>query len=249
MIALLTILIYAYFFLGGSFSKETTDWGAFGNYASIGLSIISIALIYITYQEQRDSNRIFRAEQHITTMSNTLIELTEKKQFILMSSYSKLCAHFITPIYDLSYYKYEKIICVLKHYYTNTTEHDDLEAQNRIFQYMYQCIQYILEDNFLRKTDKQSRITELSCIIPEHVKTMFLCWMVTQKRIDTKKFYKYGIFSLDDTSPQPLRDILFYVGTKELPFSKPSPKVSENDIIFENPANEQFHNTYSKFSK
>ena len=72
------MLIYAISFIGSPISCQTSDWGAFGSYAAIGVSSLSIALIYVTYREQRQTNEITRVEQHIVTMTNTLAVLSEK---------------------------------------------------------------------------------------------------------------------------------------------------------------------------
>lgn len=60
-------------------SEKTSDWGAFGSYIGMGISILSVTLIYITYNEQRLSNRIERFEQHLKYMTDTLSDLIEKK--------------------------------------------------------------------------------------------------------------------------------------------------------------------------
>lgn len=77
-VAFALLLIYAISFIGSPISCQTSDWGAFGSYAAIGVSSLSIALIYVTYREQRQTNEITRVEQHIVTMTNTLAVLSEK---------------------------------------------------------------------------------------------------------------------------------------------------------------------------
>ena len=54
------VLVVAYIisFYGASLSDKTSDWGAFGSYVGMGISTFSVALIYITYNEQKQSNRI-----------------------------------------------------------------------------------------------------------------------------------------------------------------------------------------------
>ena len=77
-VAFALLLIYAISFIGTPISGQTSDWGAFGSYAAICVSSLSIALIYVTYREQRKTNEITRVEQHIVTMTNTLAILSEK---------------------------------------------------------------------------------------------------------------------------------------------------------------------------
>ena len=86
-IALLTIIIYVVCFYNAPLSNRTSDWGAFGSYISISISVISIALIYITYNEQKQSNRIERFEQHLKSMTDTLSQLMERNRTTLENDY------------------------------------------------------------------------------------------------------------------------------------------------------------------
>ena len=77
-IAFVPLLIYVICFVGAPVSNHTSDWGAFGSYASISISSLSIFLIYVTYREQRRTNEITRIERQIMTMINTLVVLSNK---------------------------------------------------------------------------------------------------------------------------------------------------------------------------
>ena len=97
-VAFALLLIYAISFIGSPISFQTSDWGAFGSYAAIGVSSLSIALIYVTYREQRQTNEITRVEQHIVTMTNTLAVLSEKfhERSLMISFQSISNFHFMT---------------------------------------------------------------------------------------------------------------------------------------------------------
>ena len=107
-VAFALLLIYAISFIGTPISGQTSDWGAFGSYAAICVSSLSIALIYVTYREQRKTNEITRVEQHIVTMTNTLAILSEKYHDRLEVSYDKFSEHFKLPFYDISDWEYDK---------------------------------------------------------------------------------------------------------------------------------------------
>ena len=104
-IVIILLLFYFASFWGADVSKESSDWGAFGNYAAICVSILSIAFIFVTYREQRNTNEIVRTEQHIAIMINTIRSLSEDKRTQLDSIYSKICDHFKEPFYSLSDYR------------------------------------------------------------------------------------------------------------------------------------------------
>ena len=115
-VAMIPLIVYVICFWGIEISDNTTDWGAFGNYVAVCLSVLSISLIYITYREQRKSNEISRAERHIATMLNTLDALYEKNQLRIESTFNKIIEHFKVPFYDLSEYEYRKVIKVCTFY-------------------------------------------------------------------------------------------------------------------------------------
>ena len=116
-IVIILLLFYFASFWGADVSKESSDWGAFGNYAAICVSILSIAFIFVTYREQRNTNEIVRTEQHIAIMINTIRSLSEDKRTQLDSIYSKICDHFKEPFYSLSDYQYDRIVKVCIYYY------------------------------------------------------------------------------------------------------------------------------------
>ena len=96
-IAVVLIVFYAVHFYNASLSDKTSDWGAWGSYIGIGVSILSVSLIYITYKEQQESNRIGRYEEHLYISLRTSIELFEKRKNVIDSIFSKVENHFRNP--------------------------------------------------------------------------------------------------------------------------------------------------------
>lgn len=88
-IAVFLIAFYAVHFYNAPLSDNTSDWGTLGSYIGIGVSILSVSLIYITNKEQQDINRIGRFEEHFYISLRTLIELFKKgKEDIELEDYS-----------------------------------------------------------------------------------------------------------------------------------------------------------------
>lgn len=77
---IIIIIAYVIAFYGSSVSDKTSDWGVFGSYLDMGVGILSVALIYVTYKEQRQANRIGMFEQQMRFMFDKLS--------ILLSNYS-----------------------------------------------------------------------------------------------------------------------------------------------------------------
>lgn len=79
-IAAILIIVYLIHFSHAPLSDNTSDWGAWGSYVNVGMSLISISLIYVTYQEQQKSNKIARFEEHYHVALKTASELFERKK-------------------------------------------------------------------------------------------------------------------------------------------------------------------------
>lgn len=248
-VTFVAIMTYVICFWGTGVSKYTTDWGAFGNYAAICVSTLSIALIYVTYREQRKANEITRTEQHIATMNNTLIDLIRKKQSKLETFYSKFCEHFKVSFVDLTDCEYDGIVKVCTYYYSSTMMDDDSANLNYLFQYMKLSIDYIIHNKVLSKGDKHLRMTELSCIIPESIRVLFFCWLVPNNPKVLKEYHELGLFILDDTGSDLIKDVIAFVCAKKCPPKKQMKVVDLNEIIFDDYPNEQFFDTYSRLNR
>ena len=180
-IATVLLLFYAICFIGAPISKSTSDWGAFGSYATICVSVLSITLIYVTYCEQRKTNEITRVEQHIVTMTNTLVSLSEKHHKSIDFSYDKFTEHFKLSFYDLSDCELNKTIKICTYYYSLAINNDYDRNFNYIFRYTKLCIDYILNEKSLSTENKSLRITEFGCILPESMRILLFCWLTSQK--------------------------------------------------------------------
>lgn len=244
-VAFALLLIYAISFIGTPISGQTSDWGAFGSYAAICVSSLSIALIYVTYREQRKTNEITRVEQHIVTMTNTLAILSEKYHDRLEVSYDKFSEHFKLPFYDISDWEYDKTIKICTYYYSSITINDDYNGYfNYLFRYMQLCIDYIIHEKSLSRENKYLRITEFCCVLPESVRVLLFCWLLINNQSVLEDCYKCGIFMLDETGAPLLRDIITYVCTKKRPPQRPIQTINPDNIILEDYPKEQFPDTY-----
>ena len=247
-IVIILLLFYFASFWGADVSRESSDWGAFGNYAAICVSILSIAFIYVTYREQRNTNETVRTEQHIAVMVNTILSISEGKRAQLDSIYSKICGHFKEPFSCISDYQYDRIVKVFIYYYSTIAE-EDINSLKYLIQYTHLSINYIIHDKSLSKANKKLRLTELSCIIPESIRIILFFWMIQNKSRDLKEFYSYGIFSINDNSYSFLENIITYVCTTKCPPDSPIQDINVEDIILDDYPHELFSETYSKLNR
>ncbi len=245
-----TIVFYAICFWGTEISKNTTDWGAFGNYLAVGVSIFSVALIYITYREQRKTNEITRSEHHIETMLKTLDALSMKNQSRIETTYFNILEHFKVPFYDLSEYEYEKIVKVCIFYYSLALgEKEDSIKLNYYFQYLNLCIDNIIHNKTLSKEQIQLHITELSCVLTEDSRLLFFFWLLISDRIVLDSYYKYGLFIINDEASPLLKDIVSYICSGKCPTKSQTRNFNGEDIILDDYSKEKFSDSYSRMFK
>lgn len=247
-VVIILLLFYFANFWEAEISKETTDWGAFGSYVAICVSVLSIAFIYVTYREQRNTNEITRTEQHIATMVNTILSLSEGKQSQLESIYAKVCEHFKEPFYKISDYQYSGIVKVCR-YYFSTSDTGEINSLKHLIQYTHLSINFIIHNRSLPKENKQLRLMELTCIIPESIRIILFFWLIQNMTGDLKDFYSCGIFSLNDDSSCFLEDVITYVCTTKCPLDRPTQEVNADNIILDDYPHEQFPETYSRLNK
>ena len=246
-IAFVPLLIYVICFVGAPVSNHTSDWGAFGSYASISISSLSIFLIYVTYREQRRTNEITRIERQIMTMINTLVVLSNKYHERLEVSYDKFLKHFKDLFFEISVWEYDKTTMICKYYYSMAIDDKYNEDFNYLFRYMQLCIDYILHERSVSVETKQLRITEFACTFPESMRMLLFCWLLNNNRNKIEDYFKAGVFMLDETSPYLLKYIISFVCTKKHPTQMTRSNVNIDDIILEDYPNEHFSETYKRF--
>lgn len=247
-IALLTIIIYVVCFYNAPLSNRTSDWGAFGSYISICISVISIALIYITYNEQKQSNRIERFEQHLKSMTDTLSQLMERNRTTLENDYRTFSSHFIDPFHDISSYekKVAEYVCV---YYFSGIIYERVNEYKHLFNYMDLTINYIKRDYIQKKEDKYGRIMELSCVLPKSLRTFYFCWLIQQEKRQLLEYcYANDLFLADEPNDNLLSDIIRLICTGNKPKKYNTIPIDINNIDLGNYDNEKFDETYNRLS-
>lgn len=227
-------------------SEETSDWGAFGSYVGMGISILSITLIYITYNEQRLSNRIERFEQHLKSMTDTLSDLVKRDSTILEKDYQSFLSHFMVPFYDISDCEVPKTEGVCTYYLSQITYNKGYEYQN-LFKYLTLVIKYIINEKTLERGDKEGRVVELSCILPESLRTFYFCWLLQQENRDFLEYcYSNGLFVVDKPNDNLLSDVIRLVCTGTKPKKEAPVPIDSNHIELEDYSNEPFDETYNR---
>lgn len=235
------IVAYIIHFHDTHLSDNSSDWGAWGSYVATGISILSVALIYITYKEQQESNRIGRFEQHYHVSLQTLTELFEKRKDIVGSIFPKVAEHFRNHFDPLTDYEQPKIQIMLGYYYSSAVV-DTREECDEIFRYLHSTLLYINKETILSAQDKKRCITEISCLLSEEGRLLFLCWGCYLS-FDVVKFYKSGLYHTSKLNNSSLTNVVRFVCTGIRPQKE---TVNFENIEFEDYSSEEFQDTYKR---
>lgn len=240
-IALILIGVYCIHFINAPLSDNTSDWGAWGSYVNIGISLISVSLIYITYKEQRNSNKITRFEEHHHIALKTAKELFEQKKDIVKSVYNKIEKHFCNPFDPLTDYTRDNTRKVMAYYYSSAV-YDTKQDCDQLFRYFYTILISIKNDTLISEEDKFRYYTEMSCIFSEEVRTILLFWgYYTQK--DFSNLYDKEVFRTSIINNECLNNIVKFACTGKRPEKK---EVNLDNIDLDDHSDEQFDETYNR---
>lgn len=245
-ILMLTIVIYMVNFYGMPLSRNTTDWGAFGSYIGIGISVFSVTLIYITYNEQRHSNEIERVELHIKSMIGILYDLLEKKSSELNRHHQSILIHFIAPFYDMSSYDRQKSERVCSYYFSSIVNSEDCDCL-QLFKYMTLLINEIKSKDSLKTLEKEGRMIELSCIFSTHFRLLYFFWLTYCKEYTLLEYcYQNRLFCLDNDDDTILGEVIKLVCAGIKNKKSGLVTIDADSIELEDYSKETFDQTYSR---
>lgn len=243
----ITIFLYVFHFHGISLSDDTSDLGAFCGYINIGISAISVALIFITYREQRQSNRIERFEQHLKSMVATITEQIAKNGLDIDEDFESLKAHFQHPFDDSSNYEREISKMVCGFYFSLIA--GEIECKYLyLFKYMTRIINTINNEKSIERIEKEGRLTELSFVFPVSFRLTYFFWLVDQKEYALLELsFANRLFSSDKNDEKNLCEIVRLVCVGEKNTERVSIGLNDNELDIQDYSQEQFKKTYNRF--
>lgn len=240
-IAAILIIVYLIHFSHAPLSDNTSDWGAWGSYVNVGMSLISISLIYVTYQEQQKSNKIARFEEHYYVALKTASELFERKKEIIKDSYNRIENHFRNPFDPLTDYTQSNTKIVLGYYYSSAV-FDVRQDCDEVFRYFYTVLNSIKNNSVIDEDEKFRCYTEISCLFLEEARILLLFWGYNNG-IEFSEYYSKGIFRTSIINNKALLNIVKFACIGERPKKE---KVDIENIELEDYSKEEFKDTYNR---
>lgn len=241
IIALMVISAYTIHFHNTQLSDNTSDWGAWGSYVSIGISILSITLIYVTYKEQQESNRISRFVDNYHVSLKTLSELFAKNNHSIKLIYNMVNQKFTNPLDDLSEYEQDNIKKLLGYFYDSAINHINNEKDEAFF-YLFFTLNTIKSNNISNKEEQKRCITEISCIIPDYARILFLCWGC-HNNYSVTSYYNLGLYRTRSIKNECLKNIVRFACTGIRPQKE---ETIEGDYNLDCDSPEDYQKTYKR---
>ena len=245
IVFILIIAAYTICFYDTSLSDDTSDWGAFGSYVGMGISFLSVTLIFVTYNEQRQANRIGMFEQQMRFMFDRLSVLIERDNDGIEDEAKKIEIHFLPSFLNIDNYESSKIMGVCS-YYFSLIERESNKKYDNIFIYLTQMINYIRDEKSINKDCVRSRMIELSCILSEYVRLYYFFWLTSRSDdIELLRFCYLNYLFVKEESDSLLDNTIRYVCTGMIS-DKNNDDSSEVNLDIEDYSNENFYTTYHR---
>ena len=161
IIVLSAIGIFVYHFACSSFSNNVSDWGDFGSYMSWVIGLVSVFLVYITYNEQRRTNNISQFENSFWNLKKGIESFIDQMDFINHIAAS-IKNHFNSTNGGSNNQRItnSEFICLLG-YYWHLHTHDKKALSLRYFWKMKSLISYIAESKLVDTKNKENHLFTL----------------------------------------------------------------------------------------
>ena len=141
----LQLVLFILNFYSHPLSNSISDWGSFGDYMAIAISVISIILVYQTYREQRDTNKLICFENAFWNLRKELVHISDGDLNIITKN---IKAHFsIRDSISLN-----QLICLLAYYWSLHTR--QLNMPDSSFEHFRKLCQYVTTTTLIDETKK-----------------------------------------------------------------------------------------------
>lgn len=90
--------------------------------------------------------------------------------------------------------------------------------------------------------EKESRFREISCLLPENGRILFLCWGFCSEH-ETKQFYNNGLYQTSSFSKSPIIDVVKFACVGKRPKKE---HIKVENLELEDYSSEEFQDTYER---
>ena len=167
-IIVLQLLLFILNFYSHPLSNSISDWGSFGDYMSIAISVISVILVYQTYTEQRDTNILICFENTYWNLRKELVHIPDGDLYIITKN---IKAHFsIRDSISLN-----QLICLLAYYWSLHTR--QLNMPDSSFEHFRKLCQYVTTTTLIDEPKKNLYLALLYEWLIANELFCFICYL------------------------------------------------------------------------
>lgn len=176
-IIILFLGIFVFQFCERSLSEDIADWGSFGDYiGGVILSLISILLIYKTYQEQKYANIIIKLENRFWNLKNR-IKLTDEELTSVNSVSNEIIDHFLLDAHRLKLTNKE-FIALLNYYWTLHIRDKDV-FRSQYFEKIQNLVSIVVNNTMIKRQDKEGTLSALFADMTDNEIFCFLSYLAS----------------------------------------------------------------------
>ena len=149
-------------------SDYISDWGSFGDYVTICISLISVALIYQTYREQVESNKFIRFEN---TYWNLRKQLAYDSECHWRDLKKKIEGHFVAG----NYIDMNQFICLLNYYWGMHVHQRNIPFH--FLEHLKNLSLFVISTNLLKKENKDIYLSLTYDCLKSDELFCFICYL------------------------------------------------------------------------
>ena len=167
----ITVLLLGVFFWqfhDSPLSDHVSDWGSFGDYIAICISLVSVVLIYQTYREQVESNKFIRFEN---TYWNLRKQLGYDSECHLGNLKKMIEGHFVTE----NYIDMNKFICLLNYYWGVHVHQYNMPFP--FLDHLKNLSLFVISTNLLKKENKDIYLSLTYDCLKSDELFCFICYL------------------------------------------------------------------------
>jgi len=185
-------------FWWSTISCKTQNCGSFDNYISIGIGLITIYLLYITYKEQHRANRISQFEQRFYIQCKNIKEHIDLQKIDIEQTYKRLIQHFSENPSNII--ENNDIILAFSYYYKDSKDSSNKNNDKKwnldlAFHYFLYIIKTIDRQNVLSKEIRNNYIYEISRLLSLEYLTILFFYICNTESVENWRLIRtYGIY-------------------------------------------------------
>ena len=251
LIVLLTLLfgLFIYVFHKQQLSSNITDWGSFGSYVGGTVSIISLFLLYFTYNNQVNANRKSQFETILFQMSCNFKERCSERTEEWEKAYEGINEYYIVcDLVDAKLITKKNVINAIKSSFHNSILDTYLNGQLDVF---CDIINYIGREESLDEEAKKIYYTFFSSQMNNEMLIIIMLGLIARDNRREIEFLKNADFfkNVDmggNVALNRIRQLYFSINANEV-YKNPIEDILDNLRQNTQKFPETFMDYYSKF--